>query len=282
MSLADDVQEQFYGLSGEAQEAVGNGDLDKAFDISLKAMTMCTTDAYTEYTLARIYQTRNDCAPAFYHLERLQNRVKEIGNDDPDLAKEIKKHYKEAKEQCGDAVNLEITCATPDTKLQITGAIDEPRDCPIYTKIKPNSYQLIATKDKYFPHKDNLVVSENGATYSVPELKDANDFGELRVKCPRGAMKFVLTDEKGINNEYACPWEGKVPSGTYKIRLGNSDPDSAVEIVISKQQQTEHVIPSEVKANCSATPLNTTTGFGALAMALLGLFGLTTLRRREH
>lgn len=282
MTLPDDVQEQFYSLSGQAQEAVSNNDLDTAFQISIKAMKMCTTDAYTEYTLARIYQTRSNCAPAFYHLSRLFDRVKSIATDDPDLAKEIKKHYKEAKDTCGNAVPIEITCATPETKVQLTNAIDTPMECPIYTRVMPGAYPLIATRDKFFPHKDTFTVSEEGGTYTVPSLKDAEDFGDLRVKCPRGAIKFILTDARNVVNEYSCPWEGRLPSGTYKIRLGGTDVGSEMTVTVSKQQQTEHIIPSEVKSNCSTNTKNSATGFGALVMTMLGTLGLATLRRRRR
>jgi len=283
MSLDENVQQTFYELSGQAQEAAGNGDLDSALNYGVKAMSMCTTDAYTEYTLARIYQMRNNCPAALYHLERLQGRIAAIKAEDKSLAKAITNYYGEANDECGKAVSLEINCATPETKIQLNGAIDTPVPCPVYSKILPGAYSLTATRDKYFPFKDTLTVSTEPIAYSVPALQDSEDFGNVRIKCPRGAIKFILTDPKGIVNEYACPWEGQLPSGTYKVKLGGSDGGTEAELVVTKSAQIEHVIPSEVRANCSATVRDTAHGgFTALLLGLLSALGFAGLRRKRE
>lgn len=283
MSLDDTAQQSFYELSGQAQEAAGNGDLDAALNYGLKAMTMCTSDAYTEYTLARIYQMRNNCPAALYHLERLKARISDIKAEDKDLAKAINNYYNEANGSCGEAVSIEITCTTPETKIQINGAMDAPIPCPIYSKIMPGAYSLSATRDKYFPFKDSITVAQEPVVYTVPELQDAENFGNVRIRCPRGAMKFILTNSKGIVNEYACPWEGQLPSDTYKIKLGGSDASSEAELVVTKNAQMEHVIPSEVRTTCStAVRDHANGGFAAFILGLLATLGLATLRRKRE
>ena len=285
MSLSDEDSQEFYSLSGQAQEAAANDDLDGALQLSLQAMKMCTTDAYTEYNLARVYQMRNNCPAALYHFDRLLSHINDIKADSADLAKAIKKNSADAKAQCGDAVSLEITCATPDSKIQVNGVIDEAMDCPVYTKIMPGSYALTATRDGFFPFKDQITVpADAGLVYSVPALQDENDYGILRVKCPRNAIKFILTDAKGISNEYACPWEGKVASGTYKIRLGNTDASADMTVEVAKQSQIEHQIPAATKSGCSASTLQTSSqgGFAALIMGLLGTLSFAALRRRRE
>ncbi|MBQ1267577.1 MAG: hypothetical protein IIY06_12625 [Proteobacteria bacterium] len=283
MSLSDSDQQAFYELSGQAQESAGNGDLDSALSDGIKAMSMCTTDAYTEYTLARIYQMRSNCPAALYHLERLQSRIAAIKAEDKSLAKAITNYYGEANNECGNAVSLEITCATPDTKIQLNGAIDTPVACPVYSKIMPGAYSLTATREKFFPFKDTITVSQEPVVYTVPALQDSEDFGNVRIKCPRGAMKFILTDPKGIVNEYACPWEGQLPSGNYKVKLGGSEGGAEADLVVTKSAQIEHVIPSEVRANCSATVRDSANGgFAALLLGILGAFGLASVRRKRE
>ncbi|MCL2326718.1 MAG: hypothetical protein FWC40_09525 [Proteobacteria bacterium] len=284
-SLSDGEQQKFYDLSGRAGEAAHRGDLDAGLALSLQAMQMCTSDAYTEYNLARIYQQRNECPRAYFHFERLEARLSEIAEEDKDLADAITKNFRDVRKNCGDVVSLEIVCVTPGTMITLAGYADKPISCPVYSKIKPGAYSMIATKDGFHPYKDTLTVSADGIFFKIPELRDANDIGELRVRCPRGSSKFIMTNPHGVSEEFLCPWQGKVASGDYRIRLGNSDPSNDIVVTVTKHGQIDHLIPVPSKSRCSITPLEgaqPSTGLAAVAMGLLASLGWLTMRRRRN
>ena len=67
------------------------------------------------------------------------------------------------------------------------------------------------------------------------------------------------------------------------VKLGGSDGGTEAELVVTKSAQIEHVIPSEVRANCSATVRDTANGgFTALLLGLLGALGFAGLRRKRE
>lgn len=282
-SLPEDKQQLFYDLSGRAVEAASENKLQDALEISLKAMAICTSDSYTEYNLARIYHQLNNCPLAYYHYERLSARSAQIKAESKEMEKALTRHFREIQKTCGNVVSLEIHCSTEDTEIAITGFIDKPTSCPLYTKIVPGTYQLTASKNDFYTYRDSINVPDVGAVYTVPELQDANDFGVLRVRCPRGATKFALVSEDGITNEYACPWEGKIPTGTYKLRLGNADDPRESTITIAKQTTIEHIFPTnKARANCSLTTVNShTSPLPVLAIILAALASMGILRRRR-
>lgn len=283
-TLPDADVQKFYELSGEMSQAASEKRYEDALALAQKAMSMCTSDTYTEYMLARLYHLTNDCANAYYHYEILSNRPKSVKSENRDIFDELPKQFKQIKQKCGDVVTAEIQCTTPDTKLQISGlATNSTISCPAYMKIKPGSYPVIATKEGYMPAKETLTVPPEGGTFTIGELKEVGSTGYLRVRCPRGASKFVLTASNGTVEEYVCPWEGEVSADTYSIYLGGEDPKTATTVTVNKKERLEHVIPAATTTICSATPLGRGASFagifGVLAMAAAG-FGVS--RRRAQ
>ena len=281
--LSEEDSQNFYDLSGRCAEAAANKNFEEALSLGVEAMSICTTDVYTEYTLARVYQLTNDCPNAYYHYELLSNRSPEVQKENADIYKELKKNFKDVKAKCSDVVTLEVVCETPETKISITGINNGQRmTCPFYGKVTPGSYTYTASKEGFTQARDSFIVSSEGANVTVPALQDADATGYIRIRCPKGSSKFILTDEKGKSDEYVCPWEGKLPAGAYKIRLGSSSPSDATDLVIEKKSNTEFNIPNAVKANCSATPLSNTSAPAAALLALLGALGFGALRRRRQ
>ena len=278
-SLPEDQMQKFYEMSAEIGDASAAKDFDKALPLAKKAMEMCTTDTYTEYTLARLYQLTGDCANAYYHYERLSDRGTALKKENPDIYKELNKHFKTIKSQCGDVVTLEIECVQDGVKLSMNGLPESNMACPFYGKITPGSYSLTATKDGFQPYNELVNVSDSGASVKISALKPVATTGFIRVRCPRGSSKFVLVSSNGQRDEYVCPWEGEVEAGTYKVFLGNADESTASTIVVEKEGRLEHVIPS-VSGGCTAAPVsNSPAPYAALFMLVAGLgFGI---RRRR-
>lgn len=272
-----DVQ-RFYELSGEMSQAADEKRYEDALSLAKQAMSMCTSDTYTEYMLARLYDLTSDCASAFYHYEILDKRPSSVKSENGDIYKALPKHLKEVQKKCGDAATIEITCKTSETNLQIPGTSMNVV-CPFYGKLKPGAYTIMATKNGYSPVKETITVSQEGGSFEIPELREIGASGFIRVRCPRGASKFVLTSSDGHVEEYVCPWEGEVAPDTYRIYLGGADPKTASVITVNQKDRVEHVIPS-TSSSCSATPM-TRTGSSAVLFAFLGLAGLAWGYRRR-
>lgn len=282
-TLPDEQMQEFYDLSGRMASAAEEKNYEEALSLGLQAMSMCTTDVYTEYTLARVYQLTNDCANAYYHYDVLDRKPASVKSENPDVYKGVKKNFKEVKSECPDVVPVEVTCAQEGVELAVTGLANASTlKCPFYGRMPAGSYPFVATKEGYQPRKDTLTVSAEGAAITIPELKDADAVGFIRVKCPKGASKFIMTSSDGKIDEYVCPWEGEVAADTYKIRLGGAEADEDITVVVDKKARVEHIIPNNARTNCSAAPLanSASTAAGAV-FALLALFGLTTVRRRR-
>ncbi|MBQ8036463.1 MAG: hypothetical protein IJ268_05660 [Proteobacteria bacterium] len=282
--LSDEDSQNFYDLSARCADAAANKNYEEALSLGIQAMSICTTDVYTEYTLARVYQLTNDCPNAYYHYELLSNRPPEVQKDNADIYKGLAKNFKEIKNKCGDVVTLEVVCETPETKISITGINNGQRmSCPFFGKVTPGSFTYTASKEGYTQIRDTFIVSAEGANITIPALQDANATGYVRIRCPKGSSKFILTDDKGKTEEYVCPWEGNLQAGTYKIRLGGSPAEDATTLVIEKKGNIEYSIPNVAKANCSATPLsNSSAPVAGALLALLGALGFGTLRRRRQ
>lgn len=281
--LSDEDSQTFYDLSAQCAEAAASKNFEEALSLGQRAMSICTTDVYTEYTLARVYQLTSDCPNAYYHYELLSLRPPEVQKENADIYKELKKNFKDVKAKCSDVVTLEVVCNTPDTKISITGINNGQRmDCPFYGKVTPGSYTYTASKEGFTQIRDTFLVSAEGANITIPELQDADATGYVRIRCPKGSSKFVLTDEKGKTDEYVCPWEGNLQAGKYKIRLGGSSPDEGTELVIEKKGNIEYAIPNVAKANCSATPIGNSSAPAAALLALFGALGFGLLRRRRQ
>lgn len=282
-TLPDEQVQEFYELSGLMASAAEEKNFEEALSLGVKAMSMCTTDVYTEYTLARVYQLTNDCASAYYHYDVLDRKPAGIKSENADIYKGVKKNFKEVKSKCGDVLPVEITCAQEGVEIAITGLANVSTiKCPFYGRMPAGSYPFVATKEGFQPRKDTLNVAPEGVTLTIPELKDADSTGFIRVRCPRGASKFIMTDSEGRVEEYVCPWEGEVPADTYKIRLGGTEAEEDVTVVVEKKARMEHVIPNTARTNCSAAPLaNTASTAAGAVLAMLAMFGLGTLRRRR-
>lgn len=278
-TLPEDEMRRFYELSGEMSQAVDEQNFEEALSVAKKAMEMCTSDTYTEYTLARLYDLTNDCVNAYYHYEILANRPKSVKAENADIYKELEKHFKNVKKTCGDAVTVEITCPTPGARIQIaSNNIDVA--CPFYGKLMPGAYSVMVSKPEYVTARESITVDANAATtFTMPELYEVSKQGAVRVICPRGASKFVLTDSAGNVEEYVCPWEGKVKADTYRIYLGGADPKTASVITVSADENVEHIIPSQT-SSCSASPQSQSSSFAAL-FAFVGLAGLAWAYRRR-
>ncbi|MFA5625405.1 MAG: hypothetical protein WC966_10195 [Bradymonadales bacterium] len=280
-SLSEDEQMRFYEMTGKGVEAA-QSDPDSAIAILSKAMEICNDDYYTEYSLARVYQNAGACHLAYLHFERLSERESTI--DDREIKKQLKRHFKTVQETCPDAVDLTVECRSAGTKLSITGYANAELDCPVYSKIMPGSYAVLAKKEGYFDYKGSLNVTPGSgeAILNIPELKSQKNVGTLRVLCPKGASKFVLTTQDGISNEYVCPWEGEVESGVYSINLLGQKAEDAVEVQVASQDLTQHRIPSKVTSSCSMSALNHSSSTNALLLLAGALLALTLLRRRRN
>lgn len=285
-SLSDAGQQEFYTLSGKAGEAAADKNYTEALSYAQQAMKLCTSDVYTEYTLGRIYQLTNDCPHAYYHFNMLMNKPTSVQKDpdNADIYRELKKAFKEVKSKCGNVVMLEITCEMPGTELTISnlGSMTSV-SCPFEDMVKPGAYPVIAHKEGYQARTETINVAEGtGGSLKIPALKEADSAGEVRITCPRGASKFILTSSDGTIDEYVCPWEGKLPADTYMIRLGGTDVSDNVQVVVEKKGRVEYMIPNVAKSNCSAVPMSqSSTPLAAAFFALLGLFGFGALRRRR-
>ena len=282
-TLPEDEMQEFYKMSGDFGDALAAKDFDTALPIGEKAMSMCTTDSYTEYNLARIYQLTGDCPSAYYHYEILNARGTALKKENPDIYKEVTKHFKTIKSTCGDVVSIEIECVQDDVKLSMTGLPNSNVSCPFYGKILPGSYSLTATKDEFQPYNELVNVSDSGTTVvKIGKLKPVATTGHIRIRCPRNSSKFVLIDENGKRDEYVCPWEGDINAGTYKIFLGGSDESNASTLVVEKDSHIEHQIPSVSSSSCTAAPqTNGSAPYAALFMLIAGL-GYGVMRRRTN
>lgn len=278
-TLPEADMQRFYELSGEMSQAVDDQNFEEALSVAKQAMAMCTSDTYTEYTLARLYDLTNDCPDAFYHYEVLSNRPDSVKKENADIYKELNKHLKNIRKKCGDAVTVEVTCPTPETRLQIaSNNVDTV--CPYYGKLMPGSYTVMLSKPDYVTVKETINVDPNSSgNFTMPELYEVSKQGTIRVRCPRGASKFVLTDSKGNVEEYVCPWEGKVKADTYRIYLGGTDPKAAAVVTVSANENIEHIIPAQ-SSSCSAMPQSQSSSFAAL-FAFFGIAGLAWAYRRK-
>ncbi len=277
-ALPDEEVQHFYELSGEMQQAVDESRYEEALTIAQKAMRMCTSDTYTEYMLARLYDLTNDCANAFYHYEILSNRPDSVKKENADIYKSLNSHLKTIKKTCGNAVSVEITCETPDTMIQIPNSLQNTL-CPYYGKLMPGAYTVTASKKGHVPAKETIAVSDKGGAFKIPALGEEGSQGYIRVRCPRGASKFVLKASDGTAEEYVCPWEGKVKPDTYSIYLGNADPKTAITVTVGKKESVEHIIPAAT-SSCSSAPRSQPSPFAAV-LALLGLSGIALGSRRK-
>ena len=185
--LSEADMQTFYGMSAEFGEALDKKDYEKALPIAQKAMSICTTDAYTEYSLARIYQLMGDCASAYYHFEQLSNRGAALKKENPDIFKEVNKHFKTVKSTCGDVVSLEIECAQPDVELSMSGLPNSNAKCPFYGKVTPGSYSLTATKEGFEPYQELIYASESGQTIKIGMLKPVVTTVKVDIACPSGS-----------------------------------------------------------------------------------------------
>lgn len=285
-SLSQEQKNVFYNFVGECSNALGDKNFDSALANCSKAMEMCTTDVYTEYSLARIYQLTNDCPNAFYHFERLMNRPASVqkNKDNVDIYKEVKKYFKDVKAKCGDVVSLEINCETPGSELTIDGLGSVTAySCPFFAKVKPGSYPVVVHKEGYQSRNETVNAAESvGAVLNIPALKEVSRLVDVRIQCPLHSTKFFLTAADGTTETLQCPYPGKLEPGTYTIRLSESDPSDSTTIVIEENQKFEYMIPNVAKSNCSAAPLNSSTAPVAGGIfALLGLLGLGAIRRRR-
>ncbi len=283
-TLSDKDMQTFYDLSGKCANAAGEKNYSEALTMCQKAMSMCTSDVYTEYTLGRLYQLTEDIANACYHYSILMDRPPEVQKENGDIYKELKKNMKSLKSKCSEFGKLEITCKMKDTELTINGLGSMTNfKCPFYGNVQPGSYPITAVKEGYQPRKETANVSAEGtATIVIPALQAIEYAGFLRVKCPKGASKFILTHSDGKVEEYVCPWEGEVPADTYKIRLGGTEPSEDVTVSVAQKGREEYTIPTPQKSSsCSAAPTNTTSSAVGGIFALLAALGLAVARRRR-
>ncbi|MBO4349755.1 MAG: hypothetical protein J6A01_02260 [Proteobacteria bacterium] len=282
-TLSEKDMQTFYDLSGKCADAAGEKNYSEALSMCQKAMKMCTSDVYTEYTLGRVYQLTEDIANACYHYDILMNRPADIQKENADIYKELKKNMKTLKAKCSEFGKLEITCKMKDVELAITGLTSMTNfKCPFYGNVQPGSYPITAVKDGFQPRKETANVSaESTATIVIPDLQTIEYAGFLRVKCPKGSSKFILTHSDGKVEEYVCPWEGEVPADTYKIRLGGADASEDVTVVVAQKGREEYTIPTPQKSSCSAAPNSTSSSTAGGIFALLSALGLAVTRRRR-
>lgn len=280
-TLPDASVQEFYEILAQIEQAASEKKMDDVFSLSQRAMKICNTDVYVEFMLGRSYQLNNDCPNAYYHYEQLDARPASVKKDNGDVYKGLAKYFKEVKSKCGDVVPFEVTCETPDVMLQIQGVTDSAVSCPYYSKARPGAYTAMATKNGFQSWRDTLTVSNSGGSFKVPALREVGASGYIRVRCPKGASKFVLTSSNGTVDEYTCPWEGEVAADTYRIYLGGGDEKDATVVTVGARERVEHVIAS-TKSSCHATPLtHTYTSYAVIAGFLVGLGAGLALRRRR-
>ena len=282
-SLSEADMQQFYALSGDCANAANEKKYEEAMAKCTQAMTLCTTDVYTEYTYGRLFQLTEDYGGACYHFERLMTRPKSVQKDNADIYKQLKKNMGAIESRCSEFGLLEITCTDKDIELAIPGlGTMSNTKCPFYSKVKIGSYPIAASKPGYIAFKDTINVGEGGAIVNIPALKEAESNGFLEVRCPKGPTSFILTDPSGKEETYICPkWASEVPTGTYKVRLSGKDVSENVTIVIAKKSRQEYAIPAPPKSSCSAAPTSNTASHAGGIFALLAALGLGIARRRR-
>ena len=283
-SLSDDDQQEVVNLTFSAEEAFGEGDYETALSYIQKAMEKCTDYDQAEYDMARIYQEMDRCYDAYYHFERLNNR--EI--KDSELRKAASKHFKTVKKQCSDAVDFQITCQTPGAMLSIVGFSNDDIPCPLYTKVKQGAaYSLTVKKEGYFDVKDSIFVDSDSYIRDIPPLKAIASVGTLSVVCPKGSKKFYLTNQStGEVIDKPCPWEGKIDSGTYKIKLENQDDSTSQEVVVGAEGSTafKFAVETDSACVCSSVSRASNTAFPVLStiLAAMSIVFVGMRRRKEN
>lgn len=279
-ALSETDQQKFYELTGQGVEAAAN-DPDSAINLLKKAMYICNDDYYTEYSLARVYQQAGQCPAAYFHFERLLERESSI--DDREIKKALRKHSATVKETCPNVADLSIECKMPGTQLTISGPSNITQECPIYTKIIPGTYSVLAKKADFFDYKSSFSAEDGGVVQvNIPNLSSLKNVGSLRVFCPKGATKFALTNKNGISNEYACPWEGELDAGIYKINLVGQSEDKSAEVEVIPQELSQHRIPSTVSGACSMSQIHhQNNATYALVLWMLSIAGVVLWRRRR-
>lgn len=274
---------QFYDLSAKSIELSQQKNFTEALAVAQQAMSMCTTDVLTEYTLARLYQMTDDCPKAYYHFEKLTQRSEDVKKENAEVYKEVARHFKEVRSKCPDIYTLEISCETPEVELQITGIGSMTNvKCPYEAKVKAGEYPVVSTREGYKSRKDSVTVTEAGGKLNIPPLKQISTAADVVIRCPRGATTFILTDSSGNDEIHPCPWEDKLAADTYKIRLSGTDISEATQFVVEPKSQVDFMIPNAAKTNCSAVPMSQSkTPLAAGIFMLLAALGLAARRRRS-
>ena len=284
-TLDENVLNEFYDLSSKYVTLRDQKNYSEALVYANKAMAICTTDSYTEYTIARLNQLLDNCPEAYYHYEILSKKPDSVKAKDKEIFEDIDKQFAEIKEKCGDVVDVEIQCDPPDTVLTISGLPNSNIKCPFYGKLSPKTYSVIATRDGYQTKTESIEVPATGAKIKFPALRDNNAVGTFHIRCEqKDASAFVLVNSDGETSTYPCPSaDGTIPEGTYKVYLSDQDPATAETIVISRQQNSDFLIHKVQTSRCSATPLdNSSSPYGIALFALLSFFGLTVVRRKNQ
>ena len=282
--LTDAQSSVFYNeLTPAYVSKLEDNKFEEALPIVRKAMSICTTDVYTEYTLGRLYEKMGDCGSAYYHFENLTNRSKQVKQENEEIYDELKKNFKHVKEKCPDVVPVEILCETPDVMLSIAGHPVSNTECPYYTKMAPGAYSVIASREGFQTRTENITVSAEGSVITIPALKDNSAVGTLHVRCPKKATSFILVSSEGEARKCICPsFTEVVPAGSYKIYLDGEDESTAAVVVVEKQGDVDYQIPKTNASSCSAMPLENTSLPAGFALIALSLFGFAVMRRRGH
>ena len=283
-TLSEQDSMKFYDLAGRSAQAAQEKKYDEALQLGLEAMTVCTTDAYTELTIGHIYQLTGDCPNAYYHFDNLMQRSPEYQKENATVYKDLKKYFKDVKSKCGNVVSLEVTCEEPNMQLSVTGMGDiSTIKCPFYGKVMPGVYSFMASKDGYMPRKETVTAAEGtGAAVKIPALKKIVEKGTARITCPRNASKFYLTRPDGTTDEYVCPHELDLPVGTYKVKLGGMEDAEVTTFEVKNKEVIAYSIPGATKSKCSAAPLaGTSAPAASLLMAILAGLGICIRRRRD-
>ena len=240
-TLPEADMQRFYELSGEMSQAVDDQNFEEALSVAKQAMAMCTSDTYTEYTLARLYDLTNDCPDAFYHYEVLANRPDSVKKENADIYKELNKHLKNIRKKCGDAVTVEVTCPTPETRLQIaSNNVDTV--CPYYGKLMPGSYTVMLSKPDYVTVKETINV-------------DPNSSGNFTTKF-RNKARFAFVARAALRNSYS-PTRKATSKNTSAHGKAKSKPIPIASISVAPIPKRPPSSPSrQTKISSTSSPLN--------------------------
>lgn len=280
-------------------------DFDAIMENALDALQFCDSDVYTEFIVGQVYEYKEYCEDALFHYEMNSKKPTPKAKDLKAIYKQNTQALSDVRKNCGDAVNIEVSCATPNAEVAFEGYLASDKSaskrtglrCPYYGKIRPGSYNMTVSRfgyeSKVIPL--NVVEKTDVDLINVPELRNLKMRRPLTVRCESRSHTFVLIDPSGkeIGDDYTCSLNTDVVieeplwPGTYTIKYTHDDGTKTFTDVVVEEAQSEAEAQQPViytvrgtMSRCSGQPLSAPSSAPAL-LAILGIAGLAVLRRRR-